>query len=222
MLYGCPCSTCSEEYNSILQSGRLRHVRTQVQYPFPATKPDRQLARRLVSIARRAQGITAILMHVRGKVSGHFNFEEKEKRVTFVGASSGGNSGSIWALKFATSDIYLRFCQQYSAKLLENVTGKQFSEAAFEEVGPDASCRICSACSSLFYTRLPMGAKCDKVTCCGLWVQRSNPGYYSLFEQSSGVGSREARLPPINGGQVRDKSRTEYTSLLLLQLFLSR
>ena len=35
--------------------------------------------------------------------------------------------------------------------------------------------------------RLPMGAKCGKVTCCGLWVQRSNPGYYSLLEQSSGI-----------------------------------
>ena len=50
-------------------------------------------------------------------------------------------------------------------------------------------------------------------TCCGLWVQRSNPGCYSLFEQSSGVGSREARLPPINGWQVRDKRLTAYTLL---------
>ena len=58
-----------------------------------------------------------------------------------------------------------------------------------------------------------MGAKCGKVTCCGLWVQRSNPGCYSLFEQSSGVGSREARLPPINGWQVRDKRLTAYTLL---------
>ena len=58
-----------------------------------------------------------------------------------------------------------------------------------------------------------MGAKCGKVTCCGLWVQRSNPGCYSLFEQSSGVGSREARLPPINGWQVRDKRLTAYTCL---------
>ena len=48
-------------------------------------------------------------------------------------------------------------------------------------------------------TRLPMGAEGGKVTCCGLWVQRSNPGCYSLFDQSSGVGSREARLSPING-----------------------
>ena len=58
-----------------------------------------------------------------------------------------------------------------------------------------------------------MGAKCGKVTCCGLWVQRLNPGCYSLFEQSSGVGSREARLPPINGWQVRDKRLTAYTLL---------
>ena len=58
-----------------------------------------------------------------------------------------------------------------------------------------------------------MGAKCGKVTCCGLWVQRSNPGCYSLFEQSSGVGSREARLPPINGWQVRDKRLTAYILL---------
>ena len=56
-----------------------------------------------------------------------------------------------------------------------------------------------------------MGAKCGKVTCCGHWVQRSNPGCYSLFEQSSGVGSREARLPLINGWQVRDKRLTAYT-----------
>ena len=60
-----------------------------------------------------------------------------------------------------------------------------------------------------------MGAKCRKVTCCGLWVQRSNPGCYSLFKQSSGVGYREARLPPINGWQVRDKRLTAYTLLLL-------
>ena len=63
--------------------------------------------------------------------------------------------------------------------------------------------------------RLPMGAKCGKITCCGLWVQRSNPGNYSFFEQSSGVGSREARLPPINGWLVRDKRLTAYTLLLL-------
>ena len=61
--------------------------------------------------------------------------------------------------------------------------------------------------------RLPMGAKCGKATCCGLWVQRSNLGCYSLFEQSSGIGSREARLPPINGWQVRDKHLTAYTLL---------
>ena len=58
-----------------------------------------------------------------------------------------------------------------------------------------------------------MGAKCGKVTCCGLWGWRSNPGCYSLFEQSSGVGSREARLPLINGWQVRDKRLTAYTLL---------
>ena len=59
-----------------------------------------------------------------------------------------------------------------------------------------------------------MGAKCGKVTCCGLWMQRSNPGCY-IFEQSSGVGSREARLPPINGWQVRDKRLNAYTFLFL-------
>ena len=56
-----------------------------------------------------------------------------------------------------------------------------------------------------------MGAKCGKVTCCGLWVQRLNPGCYSLFKQSSGVGSREVRLPPINGWQVRDKRLIAHT-----------
>ena len=58
-----------------------------------------------------------------------------------------------------------------------------------------------------------MGAKCSKVTCCGLWVQRSNPGCCSLFEQSSGVGSREARLSPISEWQVHDKRHTAYTLL---------
>ena len=67
-------------------------------------------------------------------------------------------------------------------------------------------------------TRLPMGAKCGKVTCCGLWVQRSNPGCYSLFEQSSGVGSREALLPPINGWQVRDKLLTAYSLRFLISM----
>ena len=74
--------------------------------------------------------------------------------------------------------------------------------------------RIPETCP-LLSTLLPMGAKSGKVTCCGLWVQRSNPGCYSLFEQSSGVGSREARLPPINGWQVRDKRLTAYTLTLL-------
>ena len=61
-----------------------------------------------------------------------------------------------------------------------------------------------------------MGAKCGKVICGGLWVQRLNPGCYSLFEQSSGVGSREARLTPINGWQVRDKRLTAYTLLYFI------
>ena len=61
-----------------------------------------------------------------------------------------------------------------------------------------------------------MGDKGGKVNCCGLWVQRSNPGCYSLFEQSSGVGSREARLPPINGWQVLDKRLTAYALPFLL------
>ena len=65
----------------------------------------------------------------------------------------------------------------------------------------------------LLCTQLRMGAKGGKVTCCGLWVQRSNPGCCSLFEQSSGVGSREARLSPINGWQVRDQRLTAYTLL---------
>ena len=65
------------------------------------------------------------------------------------------------------------------------------------------------------YTWLPMGAKCGKIICCGLWVQRSNPGCYSNFEQSSGVGSCEASLPPINGWQVRDKRLTAYTLLFV-------
>ena len=56
-----------------------------------------------------------------------------------------------------------------------------------------------------------MDAKCGKVTCCGLWAQRSNPGRYGHFEQSFGVGSREVRLPPINGWQVRDQRLTAYT-----------
>ena len=54
-----------------------------------------------------------------------------------------------------------------------------------------------------------MGAKCSKVTCCGLWVQRSNLGCCILL----GVGSREARLSPINGWQVRDQRLTAYTLL---------
>ena len=58
-----------------------------------------------------------------------------------------------------------------------------------------------------------MGAECGKVTCCGLCVQRSNSGCCSLFEQSSGVGSREARLSPINGWQVRDRCLTACTLL---------
>ena len=71
-------------------------------------------------------------------------------------------------------------------------------------------------------TWLPMhvGAKCGKVTCCGLWAQRSNPGRYGHFEQSFGVGSREVRLPPINGWQVRDTRLTAYTLLYFL-LFLT-
>ena len=71
-------------------------------------------------------------------------------------------------------------------------------------------------------TRLPMGAKCGKVTCCGLWVQRSNPGCYSLVEQSSGVGSRGARLPPINGWQVRDKRLIAYTLLFYFLIYECR
>ena len=68
--------------------------------------------------------------------------------------------------------------------------------------------------SKTMITRLPMDAKCGKVTCCGLWVQRSNPGCYSPFEQSSrGLRSREARLPPINGWQARDKRLAAYASL---------
>ena len=69
-------------------------------------------------------------------------------------------------------------------------------------------------------TRLHMGAKCGKVICCGLWrtVQHSNQGCYSLSEQSSGVGSREARLPTINGWQVREKSLTAYTFTFLQSL----
>ena len=58
------------------------------------------------------------------------------------------------------------------------------------------------------HKRLPMGAKCGEVTCCGLWPNGSSIqilAAYSLFGQTSGVGSREARLPPINGWQVRDK-----------------
>ena len=38
-------------------------------------------------------------------------------------------------------------------------------------------------------------------------------GCYSLFEQSSGVGSREAQFPPINGWQVHAKCLTAYTLL---------
>ena len=68
-------------------------------------------------------------------------------------------------------------------------------------------------CLSKIGTRLPMGAKCGKVTSCGLWVQRSNAGCCSLFEQSSGVGSSEARLSPINGWQVREQRLTAYILL---------
>ena len=49
-------------------------------------------------------------------------------------------------------------------------------------------------------TRLPMGAKCGKVTCCAFWVQVLNPGC-AFSNQSFGVGSREARLPPSMGGK---------------------
>ena len=52
-----------------------------------------------------------------------------------------------------------------------------------------------------------MGDKRDKITCCGLWVQHLSPGC-GLFDQCSGVESREARLPPVNGWQVRDKRLT--------------
>ena len=67
-------------------------------------------------------------------------------------------------------------------------------------------------------SRLPMGARCGKESCCGLWVQRLDPGCYSLFRQSSGVGSREARLPPINGRQMRDESLTASTLLYFIQV----
>ena len=65
-----------------------------------------------------------------------------------------------------------------------------------------------------------MGAKCGKVTCCGLWVQRSNRGCYSLFKQSSEVGSRKVRLPTINGWQVRGKRLTAYTLLEFLTMLM--
>ena len=65
-----------------------------------------------------------------------------------------------------------------------------------------------------------MGAKCGKVSCCGLWVQRSNLGYCSLFQQSSGVGSREARLSSINGWQVRDERLTAYPLLYFTLLII--
>ena len=58
-----------------------------------------------------------------------------------------------------------------------------------------------------------MGVKCGKVTCCGLCVHRSNPDCYSLFEQSYGVGSREARVSPISAWQVRDQRLTSYSLL---------
>ena len=65
--------------------------------------------------------------------------------------------------------------------------------------------------------QLPMGAKCSKITFCGLWVQRSSP-VCNLFEQSSGAGSHKGRLPPINGWQVHDKRLTAYT---LLDFFIA-
>ena len=60
-----------------------------------------------------------------------------------------------------------------------------------------------------------MAAKCGQVNCCGLWLHRLNPGC-GLFEQYSGVGSRETRLPPINGWQVRDERLTAYIRDFLL------
>ena len=62
-----------------------------------------------------------------------------------------------------------------------------------------------------------MGAKCGKLTCCGLWVQHSSPSCCP-FEQFSGVGSCEARLPPINGWQV-GSSRLAAYALLYFFLF---
>ena len=61
-------------------------------------------------------------------------------------------------------------------------------------------------------TWLPMGAKCNKAIYCGLWVQCSSVGC-GLFEKSSGIGSRKACLPPINGWQVQDRCLTAYTLL---------
>ena len=56
-------------------------------------------------------------------------------------------------------------------------------------------------------TWLPMNAKCGEVTCCTLWAWNLGCRF---FRQSSGVGSCEARLSPINGWQVRDKRLTAY------------
>ena len=59
-----------------------------------------------------------------------------------------------------------------------------------------------------------MGAKCSRAPCCNVWVQHSSLGC-GLVLQSSGVGSREAHLPPIDGWQVRDERLTGYRILFV-------
>ena len=66
-------------------------------------------------------------------------------------------------------------------------------------------------------TWLPMGAGCSKANYCGLWVllgpvtRGHSESRLRPFQQSSPVGSREARLAPFDGWQVLDTRLTAYT-----------
>ena len=62
-------------------------------------------------------------------------------------------------------------------------------------------------------TRLPMGAKCGKVTCCGLWVQRLN---HTNFEESSSALCHMCSKhyhPTQNLGQAEASTDTETATL---------
>ena len=84
-----------------------------------------------------------MLKLVYGKVSGQFDFQDKEQRVTFIsnGTPSAGGINDLWLLQFSSASSYEDFCQQYREKLFENITGKTFSLAAYEKVSLAACCR---------------------------------------------------------------------------------